>query len=176
LVPAAISSAESAEEIIFGVIFAVMIDLTTCISGVLLSSPEPLPVAGRADHKNQAVNLHKKEGLTLQRKKTFLVVCFSILTLAVRCQTPNPAPVDKFIPDHLEFAKLYPPAIKANPAPFHLDLSAASDDLSPAPGGEYYVSHLGFFCKKELVIEKTTHIPLRFRLGSLDYVNKLEGK
>ena len=38
----------------------------------------------------------------------------------------------------------------------------------------YYTRGFGFFCKRELKLEKATRIPLHFRLGSLDYCNKIE--
>ncbi|MDB5278976.1 MAG: hypothetical protein JWR61_3931 [Ferruginibacter sp.] len=50
----------------------------------------------------------------------------------------------------------------ASPTPF----------LSPG----YYASHLGFFCKQEIKLEKTAKIPFKFRLGSVADCDRMEGK
>jgi hypothetical protein len=41
---------------------------------------------------------------------------------------------------------------------------------------DYYSSHLGFFCKKEIQLEKIISIPFKFRLGSVQQCDWLEGK
>ncbi len=41
---------------------------------------------------------------------------------------------------------------------------------------EHYYKHLGFFCKVELRLEQKARLPIKFRLGEVQYVERLEGK
>jgi hypothetical protein len=40
----------------------------------------------------------------------------------------------------------------------------------------FYTQNLGFFCKKELQVEKVIKFPLKFRLGSVQQCDWMEGK
>ena len=40
----------------------------------------------------------------------------------------------------------------------------------------FYSCNLAFFCRQELKLEKVTKIPFKFRLGSVQQVDYLEGK
>ena len=40
----------------------------------------------------------------------------------------------------------------------------------------FYKQYLGYFCKKEMQLQKATSLPVFIRLGSKDYVDYLERK
>lgn len=40
----------------------------------------------------------------------------------------------------------------------------------------YYPNSLGVICRTELKLDKISPVPIRLRLGSLEYVNRMEGK
>lgn len=42
--------------------------------------------------------------------------------------------------------------------------------------GNFYAKQLPFFCNKELQIQKAVGIPIKFRVGSVEYCDKMEGK
>jgi hypothetical protein len=135
----------------------------------------------------------------MQRLKTFLVVCISIHIGGSSLAQTNAAGVDKRLPERLlplsrpipggwaghAFLPLSSPGSPAGPgidpapaSPFYVAAMASQTPLTgiQAPGGAFYVDHLGFFCKKEIDFIRTTHIPLHFRLGSMEEANRLEGK
>ena len=58
----------------------------------------------------------------------------------------------------------------------YLDISSPKPATSAMVTPAYYLSCLGFFCKKELKVEQVTGIPIKFRLGSVQYVDYMEGK
>jgi hypothetical protein len=54
-------------------------------------------------------------------------------------------------------------------------------NLSPFPHNNvlpanFYCSRLGFFCRQEIRFEAATRIPFKFRLGSVQYCDWMEGK
>ncbi len=57
----------------------------------------------------------------------------------------------------------------------NISFSASFTSL-PVIAADYYSNHLGFFCKKEIQFEKITKIPFKFRLGSVQQCDRLEGK
>jgi len=62
-----------------------------------------------------------------------------------------------------------------------LNFTAARDTaeknlpIKPLPQN-FYSQHAGYFCKKELQLQKITSIPLYIRIGSKEYVDYLEKK
>jgi len=117
--------------------------------------------------------------MMVQRIYKFLVV----LSLLVICQKLHAqlSPLT-VVPQPVVFMKLAavkPIVKKASIVNKNLPRITPSPLSAPVSAGiatDYYTQHFGFFCKKELQFEKATAIPLRLRLGSLDYVNRLEGK
>jgi hypothetical protein len=101
--------------------------------------------------------------------KQFFFILLNLVCFQVKAQQTFKLQLKK--PTQLFFQK---PAIsidKKNTVPF--SFSSKSNVVIPS---NFHLKSFGFFCYKELQFEKATKIPFRFRLGSMDYVNQLEGK
>ena len=70
------------------------------------------------------------------------------------------------------FAQQKPNAVSLINQPIIKYTTIKTSSITP----DFYNKSLGVVCKQEYLLEKKTGIPFRIRLGSLAYVNKLEGK
>lgn len=59
---------------------------------------------------------------------------------------------------------------------FSITKFTANTTVTPVIAPDFYVTQLGFFCKQEIKLEKATKIPFRFRLGSVEDCDRMEGK
>jgi hypothetical protein len=147
--------------------------------------------------KNQAVNLQTIGIMKWQRLYCFLVVLLLILPAKIFSQQQMPRYAQNSPHRSMDFPffreKLnigVNSLAQKNPYQgYDFFMGAGAINKKSLPGLQcknpgiigivepgFFVSHLPFFCKKELQIEKATYLPLRLRLGSLEYVNKMEGK
>jgi hypothetical protein len=126
--------------------------------------------------KNQAVNLRTNDIMKSQRVYQFLVVLLLILPGRNFSQQQMPLIAQKIphapqsFPIFNLYGTYYFQPFKKIPG-YNLN-----NDSIRVINSNFYANHLGFFCRGELLFEKMTYVPLRFRLGSLDYVNRMEGK
>jgi hypothetical protein len=118
----------------------------------------------------------------VQRKIRFIVAF--LITVFIYAQLPAQSPRFAFT---VKTRNLFEEKLKPLPLPFlpaitsmgatRLPMTSPSGDLSFNPRLQTFTAAcLPFFCRKEWQFEKSTHIPLKFRLGSFDYCNMLEGK
>lgn len=83
----------------------------------------------------------------------------------------------KVKPGSLPLPRLSPLSVRVFP-PFSNSLPGRKTELRAMPeiSADYSYQNLGIFCKWEVQLEKKARIPVRFRLGEVQYVDRLEGK
>lgn len=57
-----------------------------------------------------------------------------------------------------------------------VELKSFFTNMSAFDWSANYMNQLGFFCKVELKIEHKARVPVKFRLGTVQYTDQLEGK
>ena len=132
-------------------------------------------------HKNNAVNLGTKKLEVLQRSLKIIVVLLLSFNGEIFGQVNNVTSQNKSLIKKEIHYEITSGIIKSKYFGNQIlntnnSAGGKSEFVRLSAKFPYYESHLGFFCKKELQLDKITIVPLRFRLGSLEFVNWMEQK
>lgn len=137
-----------------------------------------------AIYQKSGLNLQNKEIQMLQRRFYFVVVLIFLINGEIFGQS-KPRLNNSFTTTyHAALLKTYlknsdgiVPAAATFSQP--ADFLSLKRSLPVAPvlfQNHFSADQLSFFCKKEYQFEKATSVALRFRLGSIEYTDYLEGK
>ncbi len=108
-----------------------------------------------------------KYNLCFKSKLLSLLIVFACMSGFTQAPLPgNSLPKDE------ELSALFRPMLDNNSVNQHSPHRMQKKELP----GIHLPMPAAFFCRMEHTIEKRSRIPFRFRLGALNYVNKLENK
>jgi hypothetical protein len=142
-------------------------------------------------NKNQAVNLQTNKRKMRQRTRFFLVVLLLMFTGNIFSQQwvnnfsnrKHKTPVLNHYSLLINADTLKVKVINIAKLPTFYNSFSYAKKLATIPlkiytplSANYYNCNLGVICKKEFEFEKKTSIPLRLRIGSLEYTNYMERK
>lgn len=102
------------------------------------------------------------------KKAKFLFFCMIFVTGCLFAQIPLQKRI--FILDFKKPLNPFPISLSLNDKPLKLP------DSKPFLSPNYYSAHLSFFCKQEIKMEKVAKIQIKFRVGSVEECDRMEGK
>jgi len=98
----------------------------------------------------------------LSKKKTFLAVTVKLLLSVTLLHAQ--AARDSVKQNVMHFLPVYDSTL------------VTTQKLLNSFPGNFYAKQLPFFCSKELQLQKAVGIPVKFRLSTVEYCDRLEGK
>jgi hypothetical protein len=108
--------------------------------------------------QNNYINVNLPANMPLKKKTIFAITVKLLFSVSLlHAQASSDSAKQKVI-------HFYPLFNNSKPMKY----SAVASNL--------YAKQLPFFCGKELQIEKTIRIPVKFRLSTVEYCDRLEGK